>query len=201
MKIARFSVDGGDPRFGIVDDDELVVLAGDPMFQGFDTTGERVTLADAKLLAPVIPRSKVVCVGLNYAEHRQRHGGATSTRPRTRSIFLKPNTAVVGPGDAIQIPPVEGRITHESELVVVIGRIAKQVPKAALGRLRVRVHLRQRRVGPRSDVRRRAVGAREGLRHVRADRTVDRDRARPGEPRDLEHRRRRASAARQHART
>jgi 2-keto-4-pentenoate hydratase/2-oxohepta-3-ene-1,7-dioic acid hydratase in catechol pathway len=129
VRIARFSVDGGDPRFGIVDDDELVVLAGDPIFQGFDTTGDRVKLADAKLLAPVIPRSKVVCVGLNYPEHRQDMA-ANVDAPENPLIFLKPNTAVVGPGDAIQIPPVEGRITHESELVVVIGKIAKQVPKA-----------------------------------------------------------------------
>jgi 2-keto-4-pentenoate hydratase/2-oxohepta-3-ene-1,7-dioic acid hydratase in catechol pathway len=128
VRIARFSVDGGDPRFGIVDDDELVVLAGDPIFQGFDTTGDRVKLSDAKLLAPVIPRSKVVCVGLNYPEHRQDMA-ANVDAPENPLIFLKPNTAVVGPGDAIQIPPVEGRITHESELVVVIGRIAKQVPK------------------------------------------------------------------------
>ncbi|HMM82876.1 MAG TPA: DUF2437 domain-containing protein, partial [Terrimesophilobacter sp.] len=45
MRIARFSVSGDDPRFGIVDDEELVVLAGDPMFSGFGTTGERVALA------------------------------------------------------------------------------------------------------------------------------------------------------------
>ncbi len=128
MRIARFSVDGGDPRFGIVDEDELVVLAGDPIFHGFDTTGDRVPLADAKLLAPVIPRSKVVCVGLNYPEHREDMA-ANVDAPENPLIFLKPNTAVVGPGDAIQIPPVEGRIVHESELVVVIGRIAKQVPK------------------------------------------------------------------------
>ncbi len=127
MRIARFSVDGGDPRFGIVDEDELVVLAGDPIFHGFDTTGDRVPLADAKLLAPVIPRSKVVCVGLNYPEHREDMA-ANVDAPENPLIFLKPNTAVVGPGDAIQIPPVEGRIVHESELVVVIGRIAKQVP-------------------------------------------------------------------------
>lgn len=126
MRIARFSVDGSDPRFGIVDDDELVVLTGDPMFQGFDTTGERVPLADARLLAPVIPRSKVVCVGLNYAEHRNDMTGVDA--PDNPLIFLKPNTAVIGPGDPIQIPPVEGRITHEGELVIVIGRIAKQVP-------------------------------------------------------------------------
>ncbi|HOB56661.1 MAG TPA: DUF2437 domain-containing protein, partial [Rhodoglobus sp.] len=48
MKIARFST-GGDPRFGIVDDDEIVVLRGDPMFSGFDTTEERIPLADVKL--------------------------------------------------------------------------------------------------------------------------------------------------------
>ena len=41
-------------------------------------------------------------------------------------MFLKPNTAVIGPGDAIQIPPVEGRIVHEGELAVVIGKVAKQ---------------------------------------------------------------------------
>jgi 2-keto-4-pentenoate hydratase/2-oxohepta-3-ene-1,7-dioic acid hydratase in catechol pathway len=127
VRVARFTT-GGDPQYGIVDDDELVVLAGDPMFSGFESTGERVALADARLLAPVIPRSKVVCVGLNYAEHRTDMAGIDA--PDNPLIFLKPNTAVVGPGDAIQIPPVEGRIVHEGELVAVIGRIAKQVKAA-----------------------------------------------------------------------
>ena len=125
MKVARFAVDGEDPRYGIVDDDEVVVLQSDPLFAGFGTTGERIPLAGVRLLAPVIPRSKVVCVGLNYAEHRADMAGVDA--PDNPLIFLKPNTAVVGPGDAIRIPPVEGRITHEGELVVVIGRIAKQV--------------------------------------------------------------------------
>ena len=124
MRVARFTT-GGDPQYGIVDDDELVVLAGDPMFAGFQPTGERVSLADARLLAPVIPRSKVVCVGLNYAEHRTDMAGIDA--PDNPLIFLKPNTAVIGPGDAIQLPPVQGRIVHEGELVAVIGRIAKQV--------------------------------------------------------------------------
>lgn len=124
MKIARFSTDGSDPRFGIVDDDELVVLAGDPMFTGFDTTGERVALDQASLLAPVIPRSKVVCVGMNYAAHKQELGHVGPDAPL---LFLKPNTAIVGPGDPILIPPVEGRIVHEGELAVVIGRVAKGV--------------------------------------------------------------------------
>ncbi|MCU1546898.1 MAG: 2-hydroxyhepta-2,4-diene,7-dioate isomerase [Homoserinimonas sp.] len=124
VKIARFSTAGEDPRYGIVDGEDLVVLAGDPMFRGFDTTGERVPVAEARMLAPVIPRSKVVCVGLNYAEHKAEMEIAAPSNPL---IFLKPNTSVVGPGDAIQIPPVEGRIVHEGELAVVIGKIAKQV--------------------------------------------------------------------------
>ncbi|WP_168626527.1 MULTISPECIES: fumarylacetoacetate hydrolase family protein [unclassified Cryobacterium] len=124
MKIARFSSAGEDPRFGIVDDQELVVLAGDPMFSGFNTTGERVALEDSRLLAPVIPRSKVVCVGLNYAAHKAE---ITSAAPDNPLIFLKPNTSVIGPGETIMIPPVDGRIVHEGELAIVIGRIAKQV--------------------------------------------------------------------------
>jgi len=116
MKIGRFSVGGGDPRYGVLDGDDWVVFAGDPMFQGMETTGERVAVADAKLLAPVIPRSKVVGIARNY-------GGERGDAPL---VFLKPNTTVVGPGDAIQLPPV-GTIDHEGELVIVIGRIAKRV--------------------------------------------------------------------------
>ncbi len=127
MKIARFSTGTADPRYGIVDDDAVVVLAGDPIFQGFETTGERIPLSEVKLLAPVIPRSKVVCVGLNFAEHKKDMGGAG---PESPLIFLKPNTSVVGPGDAILIPPVEGRIVHEGELAIVIGKIAKRVKAA-----------------------------------------------------------------------
>lgn len=126
MKIARFSTDG-DPRYGIVDGDDLVVLTGDPMFSGFDTTGERVPIDRAKLLAPVIPRSKVVCIGLNYGEHKAEMQVAA---PETPLMFLKPNTSIVGPGDTILIPPVEGRIVHEGELAIVIGRVAKQVKAA-----------------------------------------------------------------------
>lgn len=128
MRVARFATPDSSPRYGIVDGDELVVLTSDPIFAGFDTTGERVPLAGARLLAPVIPRSKVVCVGLNYADHRADMPEIDP--PNNPLIFLKPNTAVIGPGDDIQMPPVEGRITHEAELAVVIGRIGKQVKAA-----------------------------------------------------------------------
>lgn len=126
MKIARFSVAGADPRYGILDGDDYVVLSGDPLFSGFDTTGERVPVEQAKLLAPVIPRSKVVCVGLNFPEHQ---ADMAIDGPSSPLLFLKPNTAVVGPGDAIQLPPV-GKIVHEGELAVVIGSVAKRVRSA-----------------------------------------------------------------------
>ncbi len=126
MKIARFST-GGDPRFGIVDDDEIVVLRGDPMFNGFDTTEERIPLADVKLLAPVIPRSKVVAVGRNYREHAAELGNEAPSEPL---LFLKPNTSVIGPGDSIVRPPQSSRVDFEGELAIVIGSIAKNVSEA-----------------------------------------------------------------------
>lgn len=124
MKIARFSHQDA-IRYGIVDDEELVVLAGDPMFAGYDTTGERVPIGDAVLLAPVIPRSKVVCVGKNYHDHVVEMGGAEA--PAEPLLFLKPNTAVIGPGDVIVRPPQSSRTDYEGELAVVIGSIAKNV--------------------------------------------------------------------------
>ncbi|WP_438352700.1 fumarylacetoacetate hydrolase family protein [Microbacterium sp. CJ88] len=123
MKIARFS-HRDSIRYGILDDGEFVVLDGDPMFAGFDTTGERVAVADAVLLAPVIPRSKVVCVGKNYREHAAEMGGEAPAEPL---LFLKPNTAVIGPGDTIVRPPQSERTDFEGELAVVIGSIAKDV--------------------------------------------------------------------------
>jgi len=124
VKIARFGHDGV-IRYGIVDGADLVVLAGDPLFAGFETTGERVPLADAALLAPVIPRSKVVCVGKNYHDHAAEMGGEAPAEPL---LFLKPNTAVIGPGDAIVRPRQSARTDFEGELAVVIGRVAKDVP-------------------------------------------------------------------------
>jgi 2-keto-4-pentenoate hydratase/2-oxohepta-3-ene-1,7-dioic acid hydratase in catechol pathway len=123
VKIARFSFNGA-LSYGILDDDELVMLDGDPMFSGFETTGERVPLSAATLLAPVIPRSKVVAVGKNYRDHAAEMGGEAPDAPL---LFLKPNTAVVGPNDAIVLPTQSKQVEHEGELAIVIGRIAKNV--------------------------------------------------------------------------
>ncbi len=122
MRVARFSLNG-EPKFGVLDGPELVVLAGHPLVNGYETTGERVPLKEVKLLAPIIP-SKVVCIGKNYADHAGELGLQLNPDP---TIFFKPSSAIIGPGDPIQIPAQSDRIELEVELTVVIGQIAKNV--------------------------------------------------------------------------
>lgn len=122
MRVARFSL-GGEPRFGILDGPELVVLKGHPLVNGYDTTGERVPLKDVKLLAPTIP-SKVVCVGKNYLDHVGEMGLKVNPEP---TIFFKPSSSIVGPGDAIVLPAQSSRVELEVELTIVMGQIAKNV--------------------------------------------------------------------------
>jgi 2-keto-4-pentenoate hydratase/2-oxohepta-3-ene-1,7-dioic acid hydratase in catechol pathway len=123
MRIARFSLNG-EPKFGIVDGPELVVLNGHPLVAGYDTTGERVPIKEVKLLAPTIP-SKVVCVGLNYADHVAEIKDASAAAEPT--LFLKPSSSIVGPGDAIVLPAQSEKVDLEVELTIVMGQIAKNI--------------------------------------------------------------------------
>ena len=123
MRIARFSVEG-EPCFGVVEGDDVAALASHP-FGPLSFSGARHALRDVRLLAPVIP-SKVVAIGKNYADHAREMGGEPPAAP---VVFLKPSTAVVGPGDAIQRPPSVGRLDYEGELAVVVGRLARDVPR------------------------------------------------------------------------
>jgi 2-keto-4-pentenoate hydratase/2-oxohepta-3-ene-1,7-dioic acid hydratase in catechol pathway len=86
-------------------------------------TGEEIPLDDVRLLAPVLP-SKLVCVGKNYAAHAAEFDQSVPEEPL---IFLKPSTAVIGPGEPIQLLPVSKRVDYEGELAVVIGRISRNV--------------------------------------------------------------------------
>ncbi|GAA2102777.1 fumarylacetoacetate hydrolase family protein [Microlunatus panaciterrae] len=132
MRIARFSA-GGDPQYGIVElaadggehPDTVSALTGDPIATPVQLTGERRPLADVRLLAPVIPRSKVVGVGRNYAAHAAELGNEVPGTPLT---FFKPNTSVIGPDEAIIYPEATHQLSFEGELAVVIGRICKEVP-------------------------------------------------------------------------
>ncbi len=89
-------------------------------------TGRAWPLADVRLLAPILA-SKVVCMGKNYAAHAEEMGGVA---PEDPVIFLKPNTAIIGPNVPIQLPADANPVHHEGELAVVIGRPCKDVPAA-----------------------------------------------------------------------
>jgi 2-keto-4-pentenoate hydratase/2-oxohepta-3-ene-1,7-dioic acid hydratase in catechol pathway len=131
MRIVRFSPGpdsglGTDPLFGVLEDDATItVITGDPIYSGIQKTAATVPVSAVRLLAPVIPRSKVVCIGKNYADHAAEMGGVVPDEP---IIFLKPNTSVIGPHDTIVWPEMSERIDHESELAIVIGRLCKDVP-------------------------------------------------------------------------
>lgn len=132
MRIARF-VHSDNPAFGVVElaedggqhPDTIQVLSGDPLVGPVTYTGERLHLDDVRLVAPVIPRSKIVAIGRNYAAHAAEFGSDVPVEPMA---FLKPNTAVVGPGEPIVYPRQTSAVDHEGELAIVIGRICKDVP-------------------------------------------------------------------------
>lgn len=128
MRIARFTTDE-DPRFGLIGDEDgkevVAVVSGDPLYAGINLTGEKIPLDDVRLLAPVLPRSKVIGIGRNYAAHAKE---LDNELPEEPLVFLKPNTSVIGPGDPILYPHQSENVQFEGELAVVIGRICRDVP-------------------------------------------------------------------------
>lgn len=139
MRIARFAA-GDEVRYGVVDNDgdsgavngngsgglTIAEISGHPFGPSADEvklTGEHYPVPDVRLLAPVLP-SKIVAIGKNYAEHARE----TGSEPL---IFLKPSTAVIGPGDAIIRPDrLSKRVDFEGELAIVFGRLCRDVPRA-----------------------------------------------------------------------
>jgi 2-keto-4-pentenoate hydratase/2-oxohepta-3-ene-1,7-dioic acid hydratase in catechol pathway len=114
--------------FGVLDGDgQVAQIEGHPFGQ-ISFTGARFAQADVRLLSPILP-SKVVCVGKNYAAHIAEMN--TGDAPKEPLLFLKPSTSVIGPADAIRIPPGSTNVHHEAELAVVIGaRGARHVTPA-----------------------------------------------------------------------
>jgi 2-keto-4-pentenoate hydratase/2-oxohepta-3-ene-1,7-dioic acid hydratase in catechol pathway len=147
MRIARFAV-GDEVHYGVVDDDAeaaaangngsgtggqagaltVAEISGHPFGpnpEGVKLTGARYPVGDVRLLAPVLP-SKVVAIGRNYVEHARELGNEPPAEPL---IFLKPSTAVIGPGDAIIRPDkLSERVDFEGELAIVFGRLCRDVP-------------------------------------------------------------------------
>lgn len=110
-----FGVVEGEPSAGL---SGLTVaeIDGHP-FGEIKFTGQRWAVADVRLLSPILP-SKVVCVGRNYADHAAELGNDV---PKEPLLFLKPSTSIIGPNDAIRLPPQSQQVEHEAELAVIIG--------------------------------------------------------------------------------
>ena len=114
----------GSPRHAIEEGGTWRLVDGD-LF-GTYRAGEEIAPAGNRVLAPVLP-SKMVCIGLNYKDHAAEQN---KPLPASPLMFIKPSTSVVGPEEAIVIPSGIGRVDHEAEVGVVIGRRARHVREA-----------------------------------------------------------------------
>jgi 2-keto-4-pentenoate hydratase/2-oxohepta-3-ene-1,7-dioic acid hydratase in catechol pathway len=114
-------VHDGKPRYATEDNGVMRLVEGD-IFGAHSTGGE---VQASKFLAPVMP-SKIVAVGLNYRDHAIE---TNKPLPEEPLIFIKPATAVIGPDAPIQLPAGVGRVDHEAEVGVIIGRTARRVPR------------------------------------------------------------------------
>jgi 2-keto-4-pentenoate hydratase/2-oxohepta-3-ene-1,7-dioic acid hydratase in catechol pathway len=121
----------GTPRHAVETEGGYRLLDGDVFSDDLKQRAETAAksgepVRPTRILPPVAP-SKVVAIGLNYKDHAAEMNKPLPAEPL---MFLKPATAVIGPGDTIRIPPNVGRIDYEAELGVVIGRRASRVPAA-----------------------------------------------------------------------
>ena len=125
MNIVRYSTESG-PAFGIVEGHTLFAADGD-LFGGLTKGAEMGDVLDAKLLAPLDP-GKIVCIGLNYALHAKESG--VTELPKEPVVFMKPPSAVIGPGATILLANPQNQTDYEAELAIVIGKTAKDVEAA-----------------------------------------------------------------------
>jgi 2-keto-4-pentenoate hydratase/2-oxohepta-3-ene-1,7-dioic acid hydratase in catechol pathway len=117
----------GDSRsYGIIEGTDVYHCTGD-LFSGKPMKGDRVgSLADIHLIAPVQP-SKILCIGRNYVAHAQERGAEVPSEPL---LFLKPPSALADPGEPICLLADMGRVDHEAELAVVIGKRGRFIREA-----------------------------------------------------------------------
>lgn len=128
MRYVRVEFEGQlrDARLDQLDDDgELrVTLLSAPALHGGTPQGESLSVPRHTLRVPLTP-GKIVCVGQNYRKHAAELGKPVPDEPL---LFLKATSSIIGPGEAIRMPPESDRVDHEGELGVVIGARMVDVP-------------------------------------------------------------------------
>jgi len=127
MRFIRYQKGNEPPRFGWVLEDasgaSVGPVEGSP-FDDFRRLETAYALEEVRLLAPVLP-GKIICVGRNYVEHAKEHNAEV---PEVPLLFLKPPSSVIGPGEAIVLPPQSQRVEHEAELVIVFSKSGRWIP-------------------------------------------------------------------------
>ncbi len=150
MQIIRFRTPDGTQLIGTPIDGTRTAAVLAPRHRqapldGLEPTGD-IAEVD-RLLAPVEP-CNIFCIGLNYRAHAIETGAPIPDNP---VVFMKPTTAVTGPGDPIILPAAcehGPEVDYEAELAVVIGRTARNVAAEQALAACVRLQLRLRRLGP-----------------------------------------------------
>jgi 2-keto-4-pentenoate hydratase/2-oxohepta-3-ene-1,7-dioic acid hydratase in catechol pathway len=110
------------------------VLAGGPdMLRAVSELGKRTNAVkypagQARYHAPIVDPQKIICVGLNYKDHAAESG---SPIPKDPVLFSKYPTALIGHSETIMLPKVSQEVDYEAELVIVIGKRGRHIPKAA----------------------------------------------------------------------
>ncbi|MDP9894919.1 2-keto-4-pentenoate hydratase/2-oxohepta-3-ene-1,7-dioic acid hydratase in catechol pathway [Variovorax boronicumulans] len=124
MKIYKF-LQGGQPRFGVLEEPGTVRTMKTSPFEGSIEMGEETwPLSSLVLLPPTVAHPRIFGVGLNYKSHILETGRPL---PEIPSIFMKPDTALIGHGQSIVYPSASTVVHYETELVAVIGRKARSV--------------------------------------------------------------------------
>src|SRR5262245_54009048 len=122
MRIIRFVSDGKIHHGQQIDERTARRIDGE-LFGEHRVTDQ--TLRIDKLLAPIVP-TDILCIGLNYRDHAAE---SNSPIPKVPMLFIKASGTLNNPGDSIAIPRLSSMIDYEAELVVVIGRDAKNVSR------------------------------------------------------------------------
>jgi 2-keto-4-pentenoate hydratase/2-oxohepta-3-ene-1,7-dioic acid hydratase in catechol pathway len=122
MRIVRYKYKDEAPSYGWLLGDKIGPVSGN-IYGDYSRQEAGLPLASVRLLAPVEP-SKILCIGRNFAEHAHEHEVEV---PKVPLIFMKPPSAIIGPGEAILLPPQSQQVEHEAELVVVMGKRGKNI--------------------------------------------------------------------------
>jgi len=132
MRLVRFE-QGGKAAYGKLEGDTVWPVAGTALTEALagSVSGAAMPLTQVRLLAPVARPGKILGIGVNYAAHAAESVSFVNTaKPEVQKWFNKQATATNGPYDDVHLPKVSAQLDYEGELVVVIGKAGRHVPRS-----------------------------------------------------------------------